>query len=78
MSILEINKSYKAVNVSFSEDKMMVDFEDGRMLSIPIEWFPKLRDASKTLLENWRFIGEGEGIHWSELDEDILIENLIS
>ncbi len=52
--------------------------EDGREISIPLEWFPSLRDASITKLNNWRFIGGGEGIHWEDLDEDLLISELIS
>ncbi len=56
---------------------MTVFFEDGRELSVPLEWFPSLRDASEKSLKKWRFIGEGEGIHWEDLDEDILVENLL-
>ena len=77
MSILTVNKSKFASNVSFSKTKMMIEFEDGRELSIPLEWFVKLRNATKEQLENWRFIGRGEGIHWEDLDEDISIENLL-
>jgi hypothetical protein len=57
---------------------MKIVLEDGRELSIPIEWFPKLRDATESELNNWRFIGDGEGVHWENLDEDILIENLLN
>ncbi|HAV01800.1 MAG TPA: DUF2442 domain-containing protein [Chryseobacterium sp.] len=57
---------------------MRIELEDGRILLVPLEWFPKLRNASVSQLEKWRFIGEGEGIHWEELDEDILVENLIN
>ncbi len=77
MSTLTINKSYLAINLSFTDDKMVVYFEDGRELSIPLEWFPKLRNATKEQLEKWRFIGGGEGIHWEELDEDVSVENLM-
>jgi hypothetical protein len=56
---------------------MVVSLEDGRELSIPLEWFPRLRDAKMQQLNNWRFIGKGEGVHWEDLDEDILIENLL-
>jgi hypothetical protein len=56
---------------------MYIFLEDGRELSIPLDWFPTLRDATKKQIENWRFIGDGEGIHWDELDEDILIEGLL-
>ena len=71
-------KSNNTVSISFGEHKMKVVFEDGRELSIPLEWFPKLRNASENELNNWRFIGDGEGIHWKELDEDILVENLLN
>ena len=77
MSILTMNKSHNAVDVSFSETKMTVFLEDGRELSIPLEWFPRLRNASSKQLKKWRFIGDGEGIHWAEIDEDILIEKLL-
>ena len=77
MSILTINKSHNAVDLSFTEDKMIVFLEDGRELSVPLEWFPRLRNASSVQLKNWRFIGNGEGIHWSEIDEDISIDSLL-
>ncbi len=77
MSTLIIDKSHNAVEVSFTETKMTVFLEDGRELSIPLEWFPKLRTASFVQLNNWRFIGGGEGIHWDELDEDISFEKLL-
>ncbi len=77
MSILTINKSKIATNLSFTETKMIVLFEDDRELSVPLEWFPRLRNATIDQLEKWRFIGKGEGAHWEELDEDISIENLL-
>ncbi|MAZ27153.1 MAG: hypothetical protein CL868_08775 [Cytophagaceae bacterium] len=77
MSISTINKSRQAVEVSFSQNKMIILLEDGRELAIPLDWFPRLRNASPEQLKNWRFIGNGEGLHWEELDEDISVENLI-
>lgn len=77
MSILTINKSRFAVEVSFTKDKMVVFLEDGRELSVPLEWFPRLRNATIEQLNKWRFIGSGEGIHWEELDEDISVERLL-
>ena len=56
---------------------MIILLEDGRELAIPLDWFPRLRNASPEQLKNWRFIGNGEGLHWEELDEDISVENLI-
>ncbi len=72
-----INKSKRAIDLVFSDSKMIVFFEDGRELSIPLEWFPRLRKATVEHLNKWRLIGNGEGIHWEEIDEDILIENLL-
>ena len=77
MNSLVINKSKKAINVVFSDSKMIVFLEDGRELSIPLEWFPRLRNATVKQLKKWRFIGNGEGIHWDEIDEDVSIENLL-
>jgi hypothetical protein len=78
MSTLTNLKSNQALNLSFSEEKMTVFMEDGREIRIPLEWFPRLREATKEQLENWRFIGNGEGIHWEELDEDLLVSELVS
>lgn len=77
MSISTINKSKFAVEVLFTAEKMIVLLEDGRELSVPLEWFPRLRNASMEQLKKWRFIGKGEGIHWEELDEDISVEKLL-
>ncbi|MPR34224.1 DUF2442 domain-containing protein [Salmonirosea aquatica] len=78
MSILTISKSSNATDLSFTPDKMNVFLEDGRELAVPLEWFPALRDATVEQLNNWRFIGNGEGIHWPELDEDILVVRLLN
>ena len=77
MSFLTIKKSHNAVDVSFTETKMTIFFEDGRELSIPLEWFPRLRNATMEQLKKWRLIGDGEGIHWEELDEDVSVEKLL-
>jgi hypothetical protein len=77
MSFSVISKSKNAVDIVFSESKMIVFLEDGRELAVPLEWFPRLRKATKEQLEKWRFIGKGEGVHWEEIDEDVSIENLL-
>lgn len=77
MSFLIINKSHNAVGIIFSEHKMLVSLQDGREVSVPLEWFPSLRNATSQQLNNYRLIGQGEGIHWPDLDEDILVENLL-
>jgi hypothetical protein len=77
MSFSVITKSKNAIDIVFSNSKMIVFLEDGRELSIPLEWFPRLRKATEEQLNKWRFIGSGEGVHWDEIDEDISIENLL-
>jgi hypothetical protein len=77
MNSLLVNKSKNAINVVFSNSKMIVFLEDGRELSVPLEWFSKLRAATEKQLNNWRFIGNGQGIHWEEIDEDLSVESLL-
>jgi hypothetical protein len=72
-----INKSKNAVEVWFDGLKMFVRLDDGREIAIPIDWFPRLREASEREKNNWRLIGGGEGIHWEDIDEDILVEGLL-
>jgi uncharacterized protein DUF2442 len=66
-----------ATTVGFTDGALVVTLEDGRVLSVPLEWFPRLRDASPKALRNWRFIGKGYGIHWPTLDEDISVPGLL-
>ena len=77
MSFLTINKSKLATDLIFTEDKMTVILEDGRELAVPLVWFPRLKNATTEQLNNWRFIGNGEGIHWEDLDEDISVKRLL-
>ena len=77
MSTLTITKSNHATKVWFDENKLYILLEDARELAVPLDWFPKLRDATKEQLNNWRLIGDGEGIHWQDLDEDISVEMLL-
>ena len=66
-----------AASVRFDAEMMHVRLSDGREISVPLEWFPRLRDASEKQRKNWRLIGKGVGIHWEELDEDISVEALL-
>lgn len=77
MNSLLVNKSKNAIDVAFSNSKMIVFLEDGRELSVPLEWFSKLRTATEKQLNDWRFIGNGQGIHWEEIDEDLSVESLL-
>lgn len=76
MNIL-ISKIPIALKVWFSSDKMNLLLEDGREISVPLAWFPTLLQANDAQRNNWRLIGNGEGIHWDELDEDILVDALL-
>lgn len=72
-----INKSRNAVEVWFDQLKMFARLDDGREIAIPLDWFPRLREATDKEKNNWRLIGGGEGIQWDDLDEDILVEGLL-
>jgi len=67
-----------AENLSVTEDTLAVDLSDGRTISVPLAWYPRLHHASPAELNNWRLIGKGHGIHWEDLDEDISVEGLLA
>jgi hypothetical protein len=66
-----------AQNINVTDDALIVDLSDGRTMSVPLAWFPRLLHGTPKERKNWRLIGDGEGIHWPDLDEDISVENLI-
>ena len=78
MSTLTLKNEPPAVDVSFSDATFTVVLEDGRELSIPIDWYPRLRNASLQQRSKWRLIGRGEGVHWPEIDEDISVLGLLA
>src|SRR3989304_1983497 len=79
MSISAIElKVPNAENVTVAEDTLSVDLSDGRTISVPLAWFPRLQHASPEERKNWRLIGKGRGIHWEEIDEDISVEGLLA
>lgn len=67
-----------AKNVLFDKNTMRVLLLDGREISVPLEWFPTLRNATDPQRKKWRLIGNGIGIHWEQLDEDISVEALLN
>ncbi len=78
MSTLQVEKAEpKARRVTITDDSLSVDLLDGRTISVPLAWFPRLLYGRRKERENWRLIGRGEGIHWPDLDEDISVENLL-
>jgi len=78
MSILkaEINIA-AAQNVAVTKDALTVELSDGRSVSVPLAWFPRLQHGTSAERNNWRLIGRGAGIHWPDLDEDISVENVL-
>ena len=66
-----------ASDVWFDADMIHVRLLDGREIAVPIEWFPKLRDADDKQRNNWRLIGRGVGIHWEDMDEDVSVAGLL-
>src|SRR5689334_19361415 len=67
-----------ATNVVVTDDTLTVDLSDGRSISVPLAWFPRLAHGTLEERAKWELIGRGEGIHWPELDEDISVEGLIA
>jgi hypothetical protein len=66
-----------AVEVSVSDNALRVVMADGRELSVPLVWFPRLLNATPAQRAHWRFIGRGEGIHWPDVDEDVSVASLL-
>lgn len=78
MSSLVIETRVATVqHVSVTEDSLMVDLVDGRTISVPLAWYPRLLHGQPEERDNWRLVGQGEGIHWPDLDEDISAENIL-
>jgi len=67
----------RAVDVTFTGDTLVVRLRDGRILSVPLAWFPTLRAATVLQRSNWELIGDGVGVHWPALDEDISVAGLL-
>lgn len=78
MTILELDAEPLAVDVTVSDMALHVVLDDGRELTVPLAWFPRLRDAPAAARQNWQIIGRGEGIHWPDVDEDISVAGLIA
>lgn len=75
-AVVEI-EAPNAESVILTDDTLSVDLADGRTISVPLAWYPRLQYATPEERNRWRLIGKGHGIHWEEIDEDISIEGLI-
>ena len=79
MSILGTElRDVLARSVSVSDDALVADLVDGRTITVPLAWFPRLANGTPSQRANWRLIGRGGGIHWPDLDEDISVESLLA
>ncbi len=78
MSTLTAKPVADAVDVTFTRDSLVVTLADGRCVSAPLEWFPRLLRATARQRRNWRLIGGGVGIHWEDVDEDISVRSLLA
>ena len=67
-----------ADDVLVTDDTLSIDLSDGRTISVPIAWYPRLSHATPQERNNWRLIGGGHGIHWEDIDEDISVEGLLA
>ena len=67
-----------AVHVMVDDNTLTVDLDDGRTVSVPVAWYPRLFYASKNERENWRLIGKGHGIRWEAIDEDISVAGIVA
>ena len=66
-----------AQEVKFTDDELIVSLVDGRTIMVPLVWFPRLASATAAQLRNYEILGDGEGIHWPAIDEDLSVEGLL-
>ncbi len=79
MHTLAVNINIPNANsLSVTDDTLTVELDDGRTISVPLAWYPRLKEASATEKDNWRLIGGGQGLHWMDIDEDISVQGIIS
>ncbi len=67
-----------AESVATTADTLTVELSDGRAISVPLAWYPRLLHASQSERDAWRLVGKGEGVHWPGLDEDVSVEGLLA
>jgi hypothetical protein len=77
MGILALNADERVKNVYFGEETLSVDLMDGRTITVPLAWYPRLEEATRSQRENWKVCGGGYGIEWEEIDEHLSTEGLL-
>lgn len=78
MSSSAVHSEPRAVSLEVTDDELVVSLADGRKLSVPIAWYPRLADASPEARRKWEFVGTGFGFHWPEIDEDLSVEGMLA
>lgn len=74
-SVVEVDP--RAQDVDVTEDELTVSLADGRRVSVPLAWFPRLLHASPAQRSNWQLLGDGVGIHWPDVDEDLSVAGIL-
>jgi hypothetical protein len=77
MGILALAADERVVDVRFTKETMSVDLRDGRTITVPLAWYPRIDNATAAQRKNWRVAGAGYGIHWPDIDEDLSTEGLL-
>jgi hypothetical protein len=77
MSFSAATADERVLDVAFSEDALSVSLRDGRVITVPLVWYPRLLNATPAQRKHWKIAGGGYGIHWPELDEDLSTEGLL-
>jgi hypothetical protein len=77
MGILALAADERVADVKFTKEFLSVALKDGRVIAVPLAWYPRLLDASPAERKNWRVAGGGYGIHWPDIDEDLSTEGLL-
>jgi hypothetical protein len=77
MPISAVKLDATAIDVAVTDERLIVTLADGRELSAPLAWFPRLSEATAEQRQKWRLIGRGHGIHWPDVDEDVSVVSLL-
>lgn len=77
MGILALAADERVADVEITEDELSVRLMDGRRISVPLVWYPRLLNATEAQRHNWQIAGGGYGIHWEDVDEDLSTEGLL-
>jgi uncharacterized protein DUF2442 len=77
MGTLAVGADERVAGLDINDDTLSVSLMDGRTISVPLAWYPRLLNATKVQRENWKIAGGGYGLHWPDIDEDLSTEGLL-